>query len=507
MNEGRTKKSIKNLFYAYLGQIVNVLLKFVVRYCFVKNLTTEYLGLSGLFGNILTFLSFAELGIGGAVTYNLYVELARNNTIKIKQLMRLYRKAYIIIGCFILVVGGVLSPFIDFFIAGECKIEYLHLIFFLYVLNTGTSYFFSYKASYITANQENYIVTNINLVSNIIIACVQLIVLFVLKNYIGYLLVQIIIGFTSNVVMAFIANKKYPILKEHVEGKLDDDSKYIITQNVFAAIFHKIGGIVVFSTDNLLISKIFGLTKVGLYSNYTLITKTLQGIYGQFFSSITASVGNLCSAEGDDKKQKIFFITEYINFLIYSFSSICIFELMENFISLWIGSEFLMEKNILYLLCINFYLEGMRCTVQTFNGSMGLARFYKIMPIPESLINLGVSIILAKRIGPVGILSGTTISTLATCFWIEPFILFKHGFSSSIKKYWIVYIKYFIMTCTTFAIIHFINSFISTNIVIVNLFIHAFVCLVLFGVIIILVTKKSEEYNYLKNLIKRGKGK
>ena len=128
MSESRTKNSIKNIFYSYLAQVVTILLKFLVRTYFVKVLTTEYLGLNGLFGNILTFLSFAELGIGGAITYNLYVEIAKNNTIRIKQLMRLYKRAYLSIGCFVLIVGSSLTPFINFFITGEVTVPNIHII-------------------------------------------------------------------------------------------------------------------------------------------------------------------------------------------------------------------------------------------------------------------------------------------------------------------------------------------------------------------------------------------
>lgn len=507
MNEGRTKNSIKNLFCSYFGHIINIFLKFVVRFFFVKILTTEYLGLNGLFGNILAFLSFAELGIGGAITYNLYIELAKDNKIRIKQLMKLYKTAYMLIGCFVLFVGSSLTPFLNFFIANNVNIPNLQLIYLLFVINSGCSYFFSYKASFITANQKNYIIANTSLVSNIIIAVIQLVILFLTKNYVAYLLVQIVVVFLSNVVISFIADKRYPILKERVEGKLDEDSQQTIVQNVSAAVFHKIGGIVVFSTDNILMSKIFGLIQVGLYSNYTLLTKTLQGIISQFFISISASVGNLCAVETQERKIRIFYIIEYINFIIYSLCGICIFELLEEFICLWLGNSFLMDKSIIYFLTINFYLEGMRSTVQTFNGAMGLARFYKYMPIPECMINLAISIILGKLIGPVGILIGTTISTLATCFWIEPMILYKYGFSASVKKYYVVYLKYLVITLFVLGIVHTLNDFINTTLPVLNFLIHGLICVCIFCSVVWFMSRKTIEFEYLFDILKKIIGK
>ncbi|MBR4791787.1 MAG: oligosaccharide flippase family protein [Treponema sp.] len=505
MSESRVKNSAKNLFYSYIGQIINILLKFALRSYFIRVLTTEYLGLNGLFGNILSFLSLAELGIGGAITYNLYVEIANQNTERIKQLMRLYKTAYVIIGCFVLLAGSSLIPFLDFFIEGKYEIPNIRLIYFLFVLNSGSSYFFSYKANFIIANQKNYIVTNINLVSNIVIAILQTLSLFLFNSYIAYLIVQVIITFGANVVMAFIADKRYPILKEKVTGKLDENSKHIITQNVSAAVFHKVGGIIVFSTDNILLSKLFGLIQVGLYSNYTLITKTLQALINQFFVSITASVGNLCAAEGNEKKVSIFYITEYINFLIFSFSSICIYELLEKFITLWLGKEYLMNNSILCLLALNFYLEGMRSTLWTFNGSMGLARYYKYMPIPEVIINLGSSIILGRLFGPVGIFIGTTLSTVFTCWWIEPKVLFKYGLDSSLKKYYYVYFKYFFITILNFIIVHFTNKYITFEQPVITFVVHIIICGFMQLLLLVLLTFKSEEFKYLMNLLFKKK--
>ena len=507
MIEGRTKNSIKNISYSYLGQLINILLKFIVRSFFVKILSTEYLGLNGLFGNILTFLSFAELGIGSAITYNLYIEIAKDNKIRIKQLMKLYKTAYLIIGCFVLIIGASITPFLNYFIADDTAIPNLNLIYLMFVINSGTSYFFSYKASFITANQKNYIVTNIILISNIIIAIMQLVILLFTKNYIAYLLIQIIVVLISNVVMASIADKRYPILREKSEGKLDDTSKHTIIQNVSAAVFHKIGGIVVFSTDNILMSKLFGLIQVGLYSNYTLITKTLSGIISQFFVSITASIGNLCAEESQVKKVNIFYVTEYINFVIYSFCSICVFELLEEFICLWLGNEYLMDKYIIYFLSINFYLEGMRSTVGIFNVAQGLARFYKYMPIFECTINLCTSIILGKLIGPVGILIGTTISTLTTCFWIEPKILYKYGFEAKIKTYYIAYLKYLMITILILSMTHCINHFIITDFPIINLALHGCVCVGIFAFIVCLFSRKTEEFKYLVATLKKIIGK
>ena len=108
----RTKNSVKNLTYALVGQGLGFIVSFVARIFFIRILGSEYLGLNGLFTNILTILSLAELGVGEAITYSLYKPLAENDTRKCTMLMQLYKRVYDIIGIAILVIGISLTPHI-----------------------------------------------------------------------------------------------------------------------------------------------------------------------------------------------------------------------------------------------------------------------------------------------------------------------------------------------------------------------------------------------------------
>ena len=64
----RTRKSVFNLVTAVVGQVISLFLSLIARMVFTRYMAQEYLGLSGLFTNILSVLSFVELGIGPAIT-------------------------------------------------------------------------------------------------------------------------------------------------------------------------------------------------------------------------------------------------------------------------------------------------------------------------------------------------------------------------------------------------------------------------------------------------------
>ena len=150
----RTESSIKNLIYAFGGKIVELLVKLVTRFVFVKILATEYLGLNGLFSNILSILSLVELGIGPALTYSLYKPLAHKDTKKIKALINLYKKLYNIIGIVILLLGISITPFLPYLINKMPNISNIYYIYILFVLNTSISYFYTYKRSLLEADQK-----------------------------------------------------------------------------------------------------------------------------------------------------------------------------------------------------------------------------------------------------------------------------------------------------------------------------------------------------------------
>ena len=178
----RTEYSIINIFVGIGGYIFNTILGFVCRMVFVQCLSADYLGVNGLFTNILAMLSLAELGVGGAIVFALYKPLASNDQEKIASLMKIYAKAYRIIGAVIFVVGLILMPFIDLIIQEQPNIsESIYLLYVINLFNTASSYFFSYRSSLLIAAQRNYIVSGVNYAVTILQSILQMIFLLLLK--------------------------------------------------------------------------------------------------------------------------------------------------------------------------------------------------------------------------------------------------------------------------------------------------------------------------------------
>jgi len=499
----RTKKSLRNISYALVGQALGLIISFISRTLFIKYLNAEYLGIEGLFTNILSIMSLAELGIGTAIIYALYIPLAEKDTLKVKALMNLFRKAYILIGTTVFVLGLSITPFLNYIIKDQPEIEYLSLLYILFVINSASSYFFSYKRSLIIADQKQFIITIFHYSSLILLNIAQIIILIFTQSYLLFLIIRLIFNLVTNIGISITADKLYPFIKGKNRERLDKSTKNSILKNIKALFIHKVGGVLVISTDNILISTFIGIVSVGIYSNYLLIISTLNAVVGQIYSAITSSIGNLAAVEKKEIIKDRYLSINFANAWIFGFSSICLFILLEPFITYWLGSNYLFPTSIVWVIIVNFYLGGMRNSSLTFRNALGLFWYDRYKPIFEVVINLIVSIVLVKYFGIFGIFLGTTVSTLLTSFWVEPYILFKYGFNYSLKSY---FIRYFIYTVIT-VIAGILTFYICTLITIGGIFeiiIKGVICFVVVNSVYILVYSRTKEFNYISTLFFRS---
>lgn len=498
MEESRREKSAKNLIYAWLNQGVMLVMNIVVRIVFVRVLSKDYLGLSGLFGNMISLLSLAELGIGTAIIYSLYEPLAHQDQRRINSLMRFFQRVYIFIGAVILTVGVAMTPYLSVFIKEMPEIPEIRKIYLLFVINAAISYCFSYKGSLISADQKDYIIKKIRLITTTAMYILQISILFLTENYLAFLWIQIGSTVVQNLLYTWIANRMYPFLKNEKADRIEKESLSEILKNTKALMLHKVGEVVKFSTDNLIISKFVGLQEVGLYSNYTLIQQALMNILSQIFTSMTASVGNLGVTSGDEKKYQIFCRAFFLNAWSYGFCGTAFLCLAQDFLGVFFGKEYLMDQRVLFLIVLNFYLVGMRKTTLTFRDAFGLFWQNRYMPIAESGINLVLSLVLVQKFGIIGVLLGTVLSTVLLPWWIEPYIVFRDGLKRGILEYWKQYWKYTAITAISVVITWQFCEHLPLEMGIIRLVIKGCICFVLPNCIYFLIYRSQEEYEYFR---------
>ncbi|MBQ7385551.1 MAG: hypothetical protein IJW04_03470 [Ruminococcus sp.] len=502
-NKSRTQYSILNIVTGIGGYAVNTLVGFVCRMIFVRCLSAEYLGINGLFSNILSVLSLAELGVGYAIIYSLYKPIAENDQSKIASIMRYFGRAYSVIGCVIAVAGVAMIPFLDFVVRDQPNIkENLYVIYLLFLFNTVITYFFSYRASLLTAAQQNYLATGLNYIFTIFQSVIQIVFLLITKEYMTYLVTQIIISLCYNITISYIAKRKYPYIVGKGIPPLERTEKKKLTSNIKNVTIWKLAGVLVNNTDNIIITYFSGMITVGYASNYTLFSGMINTLLTQMFNSVIASVGNYNAVESKENKLKLFNSINFANFWLFGWAAIGIFLVSGDLVALLYGGEYVLPMNIPFIIALNFYMVGMQNAVWTFKHTIGIFKQGRYVLFFTAAINLVLSIALGKIWGLFGILFATAISRACTNTWYDPYAVFKYGLDVSVREYFKKYFIYALILIICGAGCYFACSFINFGLAL-NVILKIIICTVIPNGLFWIVFHKRPEFEFFARIFKR----
>ena len=286
----RTRNALLNIFFGFIAQIGIFVLSFIGRKIFLHFLSAEYLGINGLYSNILSLLSLAELGLDTAVVFSLYKPVADKNVVLIHSLLNYFKKIYYVLAIVIFIIGLGLIPCLRFIITSDLQINDLIIFYILFLFNTVISYFIAHKVALLSAFQEQRIQRIAALLTNLVLQVVHIIVLLIWKNYYFYIIANICSTILSNAILGIICNK---IHKEVFnEKQIIEFDKKPIKKRIFSTFLYRVGSVLITSTDNILISILVGTITVGFYSNYLVIISAIQGLIGIITASLVVGVGN-----------------------------------------------------------------------------------------------------------------------------------------------------------------------------------------------------------------------
>lgn len=502
--ESRTKNSIRNAILSVIFQAINIVCSFIVRTIFIKQLSASYLGISGLFTNILSLLSLADLGFDTAILYSLYRPIAKNDKNKISALMNYFKKIYYVIGIFVFLFGIILLPFLDSIINLETPIENIKLYYILYLLNSSLTYFLANRVAIINADQKMYVVKNIAFVFSIIQTIFQCIVLIIYKNFILYLSVQIICTLLKNITGAIVSKKMYPFLSKNKTSLLKEEKKEIF-DNTKAFMFYRIGGVILNNTDNIIISSLVLTEFVGYYSNYTIIISAITTMITMFFNAMIASIGNLNVNGSLETKKKVLSRIKFLCVWIYGVCSICLLSLLNDFIGIMWGEEYMMSLIIPLAAIINFLICGLLHPFRLFRETTSAFKDLKYIYIYTSVLNLIFSWFLgimlpSSELKLFGIIIATAVARLMTNFWLEPKKIINIVFKESSRSYF----KESMLDILKITVIGIVVVFLMNKIVVTSwllMILKAIICFCFTNLIFLIATFKSEDFIYFKDLI------
>lgn len=537
--KSRTTNTVFNTFAGFGAKGINIVTTFIMRSVFIYTLGIEYSGISGLFTDILTMLSFAELGISSAIAYSLYKPVAQGDYRKIAALMDFYKKAYRVVAGVVLGAGLCVIPFLKFLVPAE-KIDpairpqimsQLVLIYVLYLCNSAVSYLLIYKSTLLNAYQEGRVISNIQFVMSIVRVIIECIILFSFmwtKNcFIIYLVVGIGLTITQNIIISRLATKRHPEVNMYPEERLTKEEKNKLFTDVRALMLYKLCTAVNNSIDSGIISSLCGSVWVGYLSNYRAVSSKLLSLFKQFFASVLPSTGNLAAESDEDKQHRTFRTMLFLTFWVSCFCTTGLIVMLNPFVDIWLGGKYVKTFWIVFSLALVFYLCAIENPVSTFRLSNGIFKEGKYRPLAMLIINVISSVAFAilfrnyfgsrygeefgSAMGVVGVKLATALAHISTLIWFDPWLVYKHVFKRPVKEYFKIFGIYALVTTGSCVLTYALGALLPFESKWVLFIIKFIMCIIIPNGAIILIFRNTREFKdsaaIFKNLIKKVKKK
>lgn len=495
----RKEATIKNSVAGLINRITTFTSIFLVRHYFAHYLPAEYLGIEGLFQNVLGLFSLIDMGLGTAIAFDLYEPIRKSEDKQISAIMTLYKKIYSLIGVLIFAMSVLFVPFILNFISGySIKGSDIRFYFLVYAFGVAISYFFSYKRTLLFALQKNYIVTNVDTIVKSTGSLCQIFILVFFKNYFLYLLIIVLINITSNYIISVITDKKNYYDKKSAI-KLSKQYKEKLVEHIKTLAVTNLAWQGITSTDNIIISAMTGLVDLAKNANYATIVQAINGIASSILGGVSASIGDLI-AEGDSQKIKKYFDRYcFIYAVVASYAAIGVFFVSKQVITVWVGSSYILDDLSVLLISVNLYLALTFKPLADYQNYSGCFVFYKPYSIIALFINLFVSIIGAHLMGISGVFLGTTLTYLFMCFVVLK-LIYRHIFNESSIDYFIKASKTIVPSIMSAFIICFLHRFITLHNVWLEMFLFVLLVTIIYFTVLFLFLRNEENFSFFVNL-------
>ena len=442
----RVHRSIMNIKVGMLFYVLSLFLAFFSRRIFLDCLGAEFIGLTGMLMNIMSFLSVAELGIGASIVYFLYKPLQENNREKINEVMSMLAFLYRCIGVIIGSIGIVVSLFFPWWFNHlTTGLPLVYFAFYSFLGSSVAGYIFNYKQLLVSANQKQYLVNSYFQTIGIVQSIAQILLAYYYRNLWLWVVVGLVFTIIGIIIFNYRIQQLYPWLNIDLRKGRENLKKYPEVLKKTRQIFvQKIKDFILYRSDEIMVGMFVSVVKVAFYGNYMIIINKLNFLVNILSEGLSAGIGNLL-AEGNERNiMKIFWELTAARFFILGIIIFSLLMFLQPFISCWVGQQYQLSIIIVYLLIFNLFIRYQTAAVYIYIGSAGL--FGDVWAAwTELIVNISLTLLLAPFYGIAGILLAKIISFgFISSFW-KPYYLFSQTFHRSVWDYWRGMAPYYII--------------------------------------------------------------
>ena len=432
----RVKNSILNFASSYAFYIIIGIVEFFKVRLFLQYLGEDIMSLHQLYLNVFSYLSIAEAGLGSGLIYRLYRLLINKEYSKINQIISGTQFMFRRVGIIIVGLGFATSFIMPFFIKDNpFNMLYLNITFMLFIIKNVIDYFMFVPRFIVQADQRMYKLNTTIYIFRLIEVCTEIGIICSGLNYIYVLLPSLLIRFLQNLCVNYKTTKLYSWF--HITKEKD----LSVRSDLKSLFVHRIANLVFNNIDIVLLSSFVGAAAVTAYSVYNYIVKYSNDTMAHLFHSMKDGLGNIINCERPDKVRIIMDEIETIFSYLAVIMVVVFYFVLNEFVTVWVGSQYVVDLLTLILFLLTVYSSIVIRTSTMFRTTMGLYRETQRMAIIEAIINLGLSLLLVRRLGIAGVLMGTVIARFSTNLWYLPYLVHKKLFGRYIPLQQIYHFK------------------------------------------------------------------
>lgn len=413
--EMRTKQALKNTISSLLLEVVVAISGLIVPRIFTAAYGSSVNGLVSSISQFITYMSLVEAGIGAAGTVSLYSPLAQKDKQSINEIVSAARIFYIKSGCIFVALVLILTFFYPYIVHGEiCDVTFIRTMILVLSVSGITDYFILGKYRVILqADQKYYVISIAQIIGTIIVMFSSIILI---KINVSALLVKTtasFVYFLRSLAVAAYFKKNYPEVSFKVSPNMEAFSQR------WSALLHQVVAMIVNNTDIILLTVMLpqnALAEVSVYSVYNLVGYALSSLLNSICNGVRPSFGQVISRNENDVLHRSFNFFEYVMFMLIFLCYVCMGVLIFPFVKLY-SLDFTdgvtyARWSVAILFTFMGVIQSVRLPDSMIIVAAGHYKQTQWRALIEAIINLGVSIILVKPLGIVGVLIGTCASYL-----------------------------------------------------------------------------------------------
>lgn len=428
-------KTIKSAIINLAIKPVSIILSIVYTPLLLNYLGDEKYGIWATMLSIISWINYCDIGIGNGLRNILTKELTDKQYENAKKAISTAYICLTVIMSIVLVVLVIATFLVDWKVVFgtryNARIPVLISVVFIcinFVLSLSNNVLYALQKSEITS------------IKSVCIQIINIIGLLVLTRFTSSSLVYMSILFGASSFIAHGLNsldllKKYPQI---MTLKPEYDKTYVKKINSLGLKFFvaQIAALVLYTTDNLLVSSMYGAASVTPFSIADKVYNTGYLV----FSAITVPFWSKTTQEMERENFDI--IQKYYRMLnilavIFAIACIAVAFIFRPVVTLWLGREVNFSNQLIIVMCLYYAIYGFCGVSAPFINGMNGVNGVMLLGIIQGIANIPLSIIFARNcnMGITGIRLGTLVVVLFGAVFQDRYFsyLIKKG-KASIKK-------------------------------------------------------------------------